>query len=311
MSLEELVKQVSLMNEKFDSLRQDVDSLKEEQSRARSRSPVRKSTAPVRRAVGLSSASYSEAATRRDWADRDPSETIDYNTPIQFSDEDEGDGDQLVEVSDETRKLLTDSCTRCVTNESRKKVRSHFYLPKVPAPRLDHFIKPETPQATKNLDKELAKIQTFVLDALAPLTAMVEHANSISQEDLQLASKSAIQLIGNANARISRLRREKVVSSINKSLLPMVQDDSPYANAPPELFGPDFAKKSKEFLDQVKALRAQLPAKTNQDYSSKKPLFRKGQPSGRAGAFRRGGTLNYNNHKAGIRGGRSARTDTK
>ena len=144
MSLEDIVREVSLMNEK---LRQDVDSLKEEK-RARSRSPVRKSPTHARRAVGPS-ASYSEAAARRDWADRDPSETIDYNAPL---DEDEGDSDQLAEVSDETQKLLTDSCTRCVSNKSRKKVRSNFYLPKVPAtrtPRLDHFISTETPQATK------------------------------------------------------------------------------------------------------------------------------------------------------------------
>ena len=106
-SLEDLVREVSLMNEKFDSLRQDVDLLKEEK-RARSRSPVRKSPTPARKAVGPS-ASYSEAAARRDWADRDPSETIDYNAPLHFSDEDEGDSDQLTEVSDETRKLLTDS----------------------------------------------------------------------------------------------------------------------------------------------------------------------------------------------------------
>ena len=66
---------------------------------------------------------------------------------------------------------------------------------------------------------------------------------TVSKEDLQLVSTSAIQLIGNANARISRLRREKIVGSTNKSLVPIVKEDQPYANASPDLFGTNFAKK--------------------------------------------------------------------
>lgn len=119
------------MTEQFEALKKDVHSLKDER-RARSRSPIRKTpTIPVRGATV--SSSYAES-TRREWADIDPSEMVDYTTPKYFSDEEEEDGDSnMVEVSDETRKLLTDSCTRSVTEESRKKVRSKFYLPKVPA----------------------------------------------------------------------------------------------------------------------------------------------------------------------------------
>ena len=93
----------------------------------------------------------------------------------------------------------------------------------------------------------MAKIQTLVLDAIAPLTAIVDPIDSVSTEDLQMASTSPIQLIGNTNARISCLRREKIVSSINKLLLPLVKEDQPYADSSPDLFGADFAKRSKEF----------------------------------------------------------------
>ena len=163
----------------------------------------------------------------------------------------------------------------------------------------------ETPQSAKSLDKDLAKIQTFMLDALAPLTALLENKDGVAVKDIQLASTTAIQLIGNANARISRLRREKLLTAVNKSLLPLVKEDGPYVNAAPDLFGADFAKRSKEFLDQVKAMRSSLPAKG--DY--RKPLFRKGQPSerGTANKWRGGASFNFK----GSRGGRHTRQEQK
>lgn len=302
--MDEVLAKLSEMNDNFSSLREEVDRLKEER-RARSRSPIR-------RLSGRSSepSSYAGAASKGLWCDRDPSERVDYSQPIFFyTSDDEGEGeDQLVDVSENTRKLLTDSCTRSVSNELRKKTRSPYPLPRVPAtrtPRIDHFMRAEILQASKSLDKDLAKIQTFALDAMAPLTAMVENVDTISKEDLQLALTSAIQLIGNTSARISHLRREKIVSTVNKSLVPLVKEDKDYVDAYPDLFGADFAKRSKEFLDQVKALRSSLP---NKSEVYKKPLFRKGQSSGRTGAFRRGGGPNQ---FRGGRGSRPARQDNR
>ena len=57
-----------------------------------------------------------------------------------------------------------------------------------------------------------------------------------------MATTSAIAFIGNTNAQISRLRREKVVAGINKTLLPLAKDDAAFSDAPPDLFGPEFAK---------------------------------------------------------------------
>jgi hypothetical protein len=34
-----------------------------------------------------------------------------------------------------------------------------------------------------------------------------------------------------------------------------------FKDAPPQLFGPDFAKKAKKHVDQMKAMRATLPKK--------------------------------------------------
>ena len=76
-----------------------------------------------------------------------------------------------------------------------------------------------------------------------------------------LAVTSALELMGNASARISRLRREKITASFNKTLLPLAQEDKNFIEAAPYLFGPEFAKQSKEYLDQVKALRTSMSAR--------------------------------------------------
>ena len=65
----------------------------------------------------------------------------------------------------------------------------------------------------------------------------------------------------------------RIITSINKSLLPLVKEDSSYSDVSPDLFGADFAKRSKDFLDQVKALRSSTPSN---DY--KKSLFQKLRP---------------------------------
>ena len=140
---------------------------------------------------------------------------MDYSANIFFSDEEDREedySDQLVGVSEKTKKLLKDLCMRSMTNESRKHSRNNFKLPKVSATRthcLNDFIKAETHQTVKSLDKDLASIQSFVLGALAPLTALVEGDDSVTPEDLQLVSTSAIRLLGNANARISCPRCEE------------------------------------------------------------------------------------------------------
>ena len=122
-AMDELFAKISEINDKFGSLRQDVDVL---MSRARSRSPIRMdSDASVGRRP--SDTCTAESPRPSLWCDRSLSETIDYSLPICFSDE-ENESEQLVEVSEQTAKLLKFSCTRRVSNESRKNTRSAFSL---------------------------------------------------------------------------------------------------------------------------------------------------------------------------------------
>ena len=82
-----------------------------------------------------------------------------------------------------------------------------------------------------------------MLDALLPFTAIVEadtRGENISNTQGVNAVKAAIELIGNANARISHLSRTKIIFQMNKSLLPLTEEDDNFTKAPPALFGADF-----------------------------------------------------------------------
>lgn len=48
-------------------------------------------------------------------------------------------------------------------------------------PWLDNFLKPEISPATNSTNKELTSIQTHMLDALAPLTAIIEQESTSEQ----------------------------------------------------------------------------------------------------------------------------------
>ena len=221
----------------------------------------------------------------------DPTEEPNYSADpyLGSGEEEDVENSILTEVSEETHKLLTTACTRSVPLEVRKRTRGRFKLPKVEAtrtPKMDHVMRSLAPQAARSADKELARIQTFVLDSLAPVTAILENGLQMSRKEVTEATSAAAILIGNANAQISHLRREKLVTSINKNLTPLVKDDADFTEVAPNLFGADFSKRAKEHLDQVKSLRYSTRA---QQDSGRKPLFCRGFPSGRGAARGRGG----------------------
>ena len=126
------------------------------------------------------------------------------------------------------------------------------------------------------------KIQALLLDSLAPLTSILEahhKGDTLDQKEVIQAVRSGITLIGNANAHLLHLRRERVVGDINKALLPIVRDDSNFKEAAPLLFGTEFAKKSKEMVEQVKAMRSTITKKPE-----RRPwFFRGGPPNNRGG----------------------------
>ena len=81
------------------------------------------------------------------------------------------------------------------------------------------------------------KIQSFVLDALAPLTAITEKGDDMASGNAKNATLMAIELIGNCQCQTVPPEEGKVISSVNKSLLPLVKEDDNFKTAAPLVFG--------------------------------------------------------------------------
>ena len=235
-------------------------------------------------------------------------EVMDFSALPDFprdSDEDI-EGGQLVEVSKYTRNLLYSKCTRSVPNEKRRRIKGQYPQPKVAAtrtPKLDDSFKQILPAAARTMDKDLARIQTFVLDAVSPLVSLLEAettGKSITLEDAKAATTAALELVCNASARISRLRREKACIHLKKEVQPLAQRDELFGDAAPYLFGPEFAQKSKEQVEQMRAIQAVVPPK--------KPFFRAGPPENRGGYSQgsyyqgRSGASKPNHYRGNFRG---------
>ena len=201
----------------------------------------------------------------RAWDEIPVEETPDYSELLAWGDSDNEErpiSSNLAAVSESTESLVKEACIKRLPNNARLQTRNAFPLPQVVAtrtPQLDSFIKLEVSQPIKTLDKEWARIQTFVLDALAPLTSLLEtnsKGETITHDQALEAAVTAVQLLGNASAQITHGRRTKVLTHLNKSLLPLLEEDDNFKDVAPSLFGPEFARKSKELIDQVKAIRS-------------------------------------------------------
>ncbi len=171
-------------------------------------------------------------------------------------------------------------------NEARLRVRRQFALPDVEAtkvPQMDFFVKSHASNAAKSTDRELAKLQALINDGIAPITAILtkgDKEESMSGDEVLKAAESAAELLGNASAKLSQLRREKLTSDFNKSLLPLVKSGMDFSEASPRLFGAEFAKLAKEHEEEMKALKSTLPS-----WSDSRPFFQS-SPSRQEGSGR-------------------------
>ena len=56
-----------------------------------------------------------------------------------------------------------------------------------------------------------------------------------------------IELLGNASAQISHVWRTKVITHLNKSLLPLLEENSNFGEVAPPYFGLEFAQNQKSW----------------------------------------------------------------
>ena len=86
---------------------------------------------------------------------------------------------------------------------------------------MDENIKQILSTATRVTDKDLAKIQTFALDAVSPLIFLLEAetaGKTVTLDEAKTAAMADLELICNASDRISCLRCKEVCTHLKKEV---------------------------------------------------------------------------------------------
>ena len=196
----------------------------------------------------------------------------------------------LTKVDKETEDFLHEAFST-MENEDRKDLRRQFIVPDTPftmAPYLDKVMAAECSKGTKATDQAHSKIQALFLDAVGPLTQLLDGINKGQKlviEDVEAAVKAALSLMGNASSHCTALRRTNVLEEYNKDLVSFGQDSELFTSATTTLFGPSFHEKAVEHLKQLQTLR--------QAQSAPKPVNNQNFPKAPSRYTQRGGKANY------------------
>ena len=90
---------------------------------------------------------------------------------------------------------------------------------------MDKVLKFRLSAQTKAKDKQLARTQALLLDAVGPLSFILEEASKgqLPPKAALEAAQTALYLLGNASANISRERRRTAIANMNSSLVDMAE----------------------------------------------------------------------------------------
>jgi hypothetical protein len=88
-------------------------------------------------------------------------------------------------------------------------MREKFGDPECPptrVPKLDQLVKDRVSQESVKLDRALAKLKAFFLDAVGPLTTILEEAENrrLTEDTVTAATKTAQKFIGNTSVQMAR-----------------------------------------------------------------------------------------------------------
>ncbi len=226
-----------------------------------------------------------------------------YATVPVWPDEEEGEDDtsnkgtKLFKVSDKTAKFLTSAVTTATPNATRRQWKDKFGAPNTTAttcPSMDKVLKSRLFAGTKSQDRQLAKHQALMLDAVGPMIKILEEAASgqLTPKLVVEAAQSALKFLGNAHSHANRERRRDALGNMNPRLTDMAEDDRIFKYAGTSLFGEGFSKKAKERDEELKCLnqaglggKSSRPPKTNFFQEGRPTTF---APRGRGQFFDRG-----------------------
>ena len=95
-------------------------------------------------------------------------------------------------------------------------------------PKLDSIVKNELQKDVVELDRKLSHLQNFVLDAAAPLVAVMEELTVFEKPDPEVVLSAIQQLLmflGNASTHFNLEQRSKALSWLNPDLKLLVDDE--------------------------------------------------------------------------------------
>ena len=193
----------------------------------------------------------------------------------------------VVPVTEQTNRFLTEAFTKDISGVDRRKLRSHYTLPQnelTIAPFLDTMMSSECSSKVKSTDHSLFTLQKLILEAIGPLSQLLEVVNNcepnLSMDQIGDAVETAIALLANASNKTSLMRISEVLEEYSKEIVPFAAaQERDWTSAAPRLFGPTFLKDAADYLQQLQLVQkfksklAQVfrPASSKKSYPSAPP----------------------------------------
>lgn len=200
------------------------------------------------------------------WAYRPFDEPLDSLPMLQWDQDEELPqikGCKLVEVSEGTRKVTKTAFKKPLHNAARLQTKKTTYsLPLVEdtkCPKLDTVMKQNLSKDVKDSDVNVAKLQTLMPDAVAPLVHIWEEAQrgTLTSKTATEAACAALALLENPLAHMTCDRRKRILRDLNKDLLPLAEDEEAFKGAAPLLFG--------DHLESLKCLQRSIAPRSGQE----------------------------------------------
>ena len=174
-------------------------------------------------------------------------------------------------------KFLETNFRRKLSYDQVLDILEHWSSPKVEAltaPKADQQVLNQVPSKMKKFvqerDKEMYTVQRAMLNATAPICSLhdaLETGDNPSVDEIKTILEQALCLLGSANHQLSCLRRQRILSSINRSKINLA--DQPLPNAKAWLFGEDFPSIASKQAELSRGLAKNL----NQTYNKGKGKY--------------------------------------
>ena len=158
---------------------------------------------------------------------------------------------QVVPVSEWTNKFLNEAFYTEKSSADHKKLRSQYTLLQnelTKTPFLDTMMASQCSSSTKSLDKTLSSLQGRVLEAVGPLSQLLECINSEetlpSMDQIGDAVEAALTLLA---LHISGIRRTKILEDYKELVSFAATEEHDWTSGAPQLFGPNFLREASDY----------------------------------------------------------------